>query len=82
MRRIKLTRAERAIEEALLRGEYQDVSKAEFDEIAAALARRRKDAVISIRISSYDLEQIKRKAKRLGVKYQTFITEILHRVAT
>ena len=82
MRRIKLTKEERAIEAAVERGEYVPVSKAEFDEIAAALARRRKDAVISIRISSYDLEQIKRKAKRLGVKYQTFITEILHRVAT
>ena len=82
MRRIKLTREERAIEEALLKGEYRNASKAKFDEIAAALARRRKDAVISIRISRYDLDQIKRKAKRFGVKYQTFIGEVLHRVAT
>ena len=82
MRRIKLTREERAIEEALLKGEYRDAGKAKFDEIAAALARRRKDAVISIRINRYDLDQIKRKAKRLGVKYQTFIGEVLYRVAT
>jgi len=40
MKRIKLTRQEREIENALLRGEYVKVSKAEFDEIAQAIARR------------------------------------------
>jgi predicted DNA binding CopG/RHH family protein len=81
MRRIKLTRQERAIEEALLRGEYVDVSKEEFDEIARSLAARKKDTVLNIRVNRGDLESLKQKAKRLGVKYQTFISEILHRVA-
>ena len=81
MRRIKLTREERAIEDALLRGEYVSVSKKEFNEIAQALARRRKDAVLNIRVNSEDLKSIKQKASRHGVKYQTFIAEFLHRVA-
>jgi predicted DNA binding CopG/RHH family protein len=81
MRRTKLNREERAIEEALLRGEYQDVSKAEFETIAHAIAKRRKDAVLNIRINSQDLQHIRRKAKRLGVKYQTLISEVLHRLA-
>ncbi len=81
MRQAKLTKPERAIEHALLRGEYADVSKSEFEAIAHAIARRRKDAVISIRLNSQDLDQIKRKAKRLGVGYQTLISEVLHRVA-
>ncbi len=81
MRQAKLTSAERAIERALLQGEYVDVSKSSFEEIAQAIARRRKDAVVSIRVNSQDLRQIKNKARRLGVRYQTLISEVLHRVA-
>ena len=81
MRRIKLTKYEKDIEDRLLRGEYVDGSKEEFDEIAASLAARRKNAVLNIRINSQDLESLKTKAQRLGIKYQTFISEILHRVA-
>ena len=81
MRRINLTRQERVIEEGVLRGEYLDVSKEKFDEIAKALAARRKDAVLNIRINSHDLENLKEKARNLGIKYQTLISEILHRVA-
>ena len=81
MRRIKLTREERAIEDALLRGEYVPVPREEFREIVQALAHRRKDAVLNIRVNSEDLKNIKAKARRHGVKYQTFIAELLHRVA-
>jgi len=81
VRRIKLTRQEKAIEDAALRGEYVEVSKEKFDEIASILAARRKDAVLNIRINSQDLKNLKHKANQLGIKYQTFISEILHRVA-
>lgn len=81
MRQAKLTKAERAIENALLRDEYVAVGKATFEEIAAAIAQRRKDAMISIRVNSQDLKQIKGKAKKLGIGYQTLISEMLHRVA-
>ena len=81
MRQAKLTQSERMIESALLRGEYVDVGKTAFEEVAQAIARRRKDAVISIRVNSQDLKQIKGKAKKLGVGYQTLISEMLHRVA-
>ncbi len=81
MRRIKLTRQEKATEDALLRGEYVSVSKEKFKEIANALEARKKDAVLNIRVNSYDLEHIKQKARKIGIKYQTFISEILHKVA-
>jgi len=81
MRRIKLTRQEKTIEDALLKGEYVSISKERFAEIANALEARKKDAVLNIRINSYDLEHIKQKARKLGIKYQTFISEILHKVA-
>ena len=81
MRETKLTRGEREIEQALLKGEYVSVGKAEFETIAEALAHRRKDAVLNIRVNSGDLKTIKEKARRHGIKYQTFIAELLHRVA-
>ena len=81
MRRIKLSQGERAIEEALLRGEYRDADESEFQEIAQAVAHRRKDAVLNIRVNSQDLQTIKAKAKRHGIRYQTFISELLHRIA-
>jgi len=81
MRRIKLSSQEREIENALLKGEYLDVNKKEFEDIAHAIANRRKDAVLNIRVNSRDLESIKEKARRLGIRYQTFIAELLHRVA-
>ena len=80
-RRIKLTRMEREIEEAAERGEYVATSKERFDEIAEAIQARRKDAVLNIRVNSGDLESLKEKAEKLGVKYQTFISELLHRAA-
>ena len=81
MRRIKLTKEEQAIDDALVRGEYVNVSKEEFDAIARALAARRKDTVLNIRVNSVDLQNIKDKARKMGVKYQTFISELLHKVA-
>ena len=81
MRRIKLTRQEQAIEDAALRGEYVPVSKEKLEEIGKILAAYKKDSVLNIRINSQDLNDIKAKAEKLGVRYQTFIAEILHRVA-
>lgn len=81
MRRIKLTRQEKAIEDSLMRGEYVPVSKEEYREIAESIEAYRKNAVLNLRINRQDLESLKQKAGKLGVKYQTFITEILHRVA-
>ena len=81
MRRIKLSRGEQAIENALVRGEYVSVGKSELEEIAQALAHRKKDTVLNIRINSRDLQALKTRARRHGIKYQTFIAELLHRVA-
>ena len=81
MKRMKLSRYEKSIEAALERGEYVPVSKEKYEELARALESRRKNAVLNIRINQGDLDSLKVKAKKLGVKYQTFISEILHSVA-
>ena len=79
MRKIKLTKEERAVENSL--EEYVPAGRPAFEEMARSIAARRKDMVLNIRVSSYDVGHIKQKAKKLGVKYQTFISEILHRAA-
>lgn len=81
MRKPRLTRHERIIEDDLVKGEYRDVDSLEFSEIAESVSARRKDAVLHIRINSGDLNNIKDKAQRLGIKYQTFISEVLHRLS-
>ena len=78
MKRMKLTREEKRIEEDLIQGKYISVGKEEFDKVAKALEARKKDAVLNIRINNGDLQNLKKKAQKYGVKYQTFIAEILH----
>ncbi|MCX7661218.1 MAG: CopG family antitoxin [Candidatus Omnitrophica bacterium] len=81
MRKIRLTRQEKAIEESLLKGEYVNLDNHELKAIAEAISTRKKDTLISIRLNSQDLASIKQKARKLGIKYQTFISEVLHRIA-
>lgn len=81
MRKFKLNNQEREIEKALVSGEYVKIDSQEFQQIARAIVHRKKDAVLNIRVNSEDLKNIKQKANRLGVKYQTFVSELLHQVA-
>jgi predicted DNA binding CopG/RHH family protein len=80
-KRISLSRSERAIERAASRGEYRPAPKAEFERIAEAVARRKKDAVLNIRVNSQDLQSIKEKARRMGIPYQSFVSELIHQYA-
>ena len=70
MKRVKLTPQEKTIERDLLAGKYIPINKRELQAISEAISRRKKDAVLNIRISSKDLGSIKQKAKKFGVKYQ------------
>lgn len=79
MRKIKLTREERAIEDSL--EEFVPVDRNEYEQIVQAIAARKKDTVLNIRVNSRDLASIKQRAQRLGVKYQTLLSELIHRIA-
>ena len=81
MREPKLNNQGKQIEKNLMDGTYKSVSDIEFNSIANAINKRKKDAVLNIRINKQDLENIKKKAKKLGVRYQTFLSEIIHKVA-
>jgi predicted DNA binding CopG/RHH family protein len=80
--KIKLTREEKRMEADFIKnGVVHLPGSAEFERIATAIGLRRKDAVLNIRVNSQDLENIKKKAKRLGVRYQTLISELIRQFA-
>lgn len=81
MRKINLTRQEKAIENSLLKGEYINAGKDNFTAIAEAISARKKDAVLNVRVNSRDLAVIKQRSQKLGIKYQTFVSEVIHRIA-
>jgi predicted DNA binding CopG/RHH family protein len=79
MRKIKLTKEEQWIEDHA--EEFIPLRGQGYKRIVEALERRKKDAVLNIRVNRLDLEHIKQKARKMGIKYQSFISELLHRVA-
>lgn len=81
MNKIKLTKEEKEIENALMRGEYSSIKGKELKNIEKALKARKKDITMTIRVNSADIEKIKIKAKKLDVKYQSYISEVIHQVA-
>lgn len=81
MRITKLNKYEKDIEKDLLDGIYVPVKPKELHMISESISHRKKDTVLNIRINSKDLSNIKNKARKMGVKYQTFISEVLHKVA-
>lgn len=80
MKKLKLTKEEE-IENALLGGEYKPIKGKELENIEKALKSRKKDITMTIRVNSEDIDKIKGKAKALGIKYQSYISEIIHQVA-
>jgi len=81
MNRIKLTKEEKEIENALIHGEYTPIKGKELEKIEKILKARKKDITMTIRVNSKDIEKIKIKAKKLKVKYQSYISEVIHQVA-
>ena len=81
MNKIKLTKEEKEIENSLMRGEYTPIKGKELENIEKILKARKKDITMTIRVNSEDIEKIKIKAKKLKVKYQSYISEVIHQVA-
>lgn len=80
----KLDKEEQELLESFERGEWKTVNNYE-EEVAfakeAAANFLRKDARITLRISSSDLQMLKQKAAFKGLPYQTFIASVLHEYA-
>jgi predicted DNA binding CopG/RHH family protein len=66
-------------------GEFRPVEdqvKAKEEAMAAASRYLRKDARINIRLSTADLQMLKRRAAEEGLAYQSLIASILHKFAS
>ena len=59
--------------------EFVPMEGAERQRVEAIIARSRKNRNINIRLSEQDLDQIRTKAEREGVPYQTLISSVLHK---
>ena len=81
MKEIKLTKEEQEIENELVKENYFNVNKSEFEDIAESVASKKRNAILNIRVNKDDIERIKKLAKKFGVGYQTLISELIHRAA-
>lgn len=81
----RLSRDERELRDSVERGEWKTVSAAR-DRMARyrryARETSRKDQRVNIRISSKDLQAIKKRAFEEGLPYQTLIASLLHKYAS
>ena len=75
-----LTKEERTIENSI--DSLVPVSEDKRNRVESIIARARKNKAISLRISEYDLEKLKEKAKNDGIPYQTLISMVLHKYIT
>ena len=64
------------------KGEFRpvkDQQRAKQTAVQAARRYLRKDARVNIRLSTADLEMLKRRAAEEGLPYQTLIASVLHK---
>lgn len=81
MIKVKLTSEEKKIMRAIEADEYIPVSGKELKDVADAIAARKKDATLTIRVNSHDIDRIKEMAGQKGIPYQSYLSEVIHRVA-
>lgn len=81
MKKFKLDAEERKIMAAIEREEFVPITGKRLREVADAVAARKKDKTLTIRVNSNDIRRIKRLAESRGIAYQSYLSEIIHRVA-
>lgn len=82
MKKIRLDKEERELLRSVERGEWRSVKdlSAEIREAEkTARATLKKDKRISIRLSSLDLNGLRKRAFEEGIPYQTLIASVLHK---
>ena len=80
MTEMKLTKEEREIEDSA--EQFQSAPAKTRQRVERIVERSKKNKAISLRMSSFDLDRIKRKAAQQGMPYQTLINVILHKYVT
>ena len=80
MKRIRLTKEEQEIEDSA--DKLVPASKATRERVEGIIERSKRNEAISLRMSSFDLEQIKARAAEQGMPYQTLINVLVHKYVT
>ena len=75
-----LTPEEQEIEKNAI--QLRSVSEDKRRRVEGIIARARKNQAISLRLSEFDLEMLKKRAEQEGLPYQTLINMIIHKFVT
>ncbi len=81
MKKQYLDQEEKAIMEAIERDEFVPVTGAQLKRVADAIAARKKDMTLTIRVNRKDIHRIKKMAQKRRIPYQSYISEVIHRIA-
>ena len=81
MKKQHLDQEEKEIMEAIDRDEFVPVTGAELRRVADAIAARKKDMTLTIRVNRSDINRIKKMAQKRRIPYQSYISEVIHRIA-
>ena len=81
MKRIKLDKEEKEIMKGIENDEFVPVTGKEFRDAADAIAARKKDATLTLRVNSQDINRIKKMANKKRIRYQSYLSEVIHRLA-
>ena len=81
MKKTRLNAEEKEIAKSIERDEYVPVTGKQLEAVANAIAARKKDASLTIRVNSRDINRIKKMAQKKGIAYQSYISEVIHKVA-
>ena len=81
MKKQHLDAEEKEIMDAIENDEFVPVTGAELKRIADAIAARKKDMTLTIRVNRNDINRIKKMAQKRKIPYQSYISEVIHRVA-
>lgn len=76
-----LDNEEKEIAHAIENDEFLPVTGIELKQVADAIAARKKDMTLTIRVNRNDILRIKKMAQKRKIPYQSYISEVIHRIA-
>ena len=81
MKKQHLDQGEKEIMEAIENDEFVPVTGTELKRVADAIAARKKNMTLTIRVNRNDINRIKKMARKRRIPYQSYISEVIHRIA-
>lgn len=86
--KLKLSKYEKSLRDSIAQGQWKSVPNRDVEIEKSVRAARaqieaiRKQARVSLRLNSSDVERMREKANQAGLPYQTLIASVVHQFAT